>query len=108
MRYRIVACLISALAILIPTAVYVLHISMLGFPDGHRTELDLFDQKLFLPYSVVSVGLGLWAARLAYGPASEKRKRQLIVVVGAFVVTMVSACAAAAWARSSLDAGIGG
>lgn len=106
--FRLFACLLGLVALALSFYAYEEYIRLLGFPDGHITELGAAEKKLAVVFITLSLPLG---SHLLYlGIAADPRKvgaRQVVTVI-LYVLVLVGASAVHHFLETRLDGGIGG
>ena len=105
---RLFACLLGLAALALTFYVYEEYIHLLGFPDGHVTQLGAAEKKLALVFIAVSLPLGLYSLYLGTMADRRKAAARLAVVGILCLLVLVGATAMDYYLRSWLDGGSGG
>ena len=98
---RLLACLLGLAAVVLSFYVYEEYIHLLGFPDGHVTELGAAEQKLAAVFIALSLPPSLYL--LWVGTMVDRSK-----VAAWYLLVLVGTAATDYYLRSRLDGGVGG
>lgn len=105
---RLMACSLGLVALTLSLYVYEEYIRLLGFPDGHVTELGAAEKKLALVFLALSLPLGSSLLFLGTLAAPGKVKGGLAVAGGLYVLVLVGTGVVDYLLQARLDGGGGG
>lgn len=105
---RLLACVLGLAALAVALYVYEEYIRLLGFPDGHVTDLGTAEKTLAAVFIGLSTPLGLYLIYLGTAARQEPTKARWLVVVGLYGLVLVGALVVDRYLRSHLDGGAGG
>ncbi len=105
---RLLACLLGLAAVVLSFYVYEEYIHLLGFPDGHVTELGAAEAKLAAVFIALSLPPGLYLLWVGTMADRSRVAARLIPVGGWYLLVLAGTAATDYYLRSRLDGGIGG
>lgn len=105
---RIIAYLFGCAALAASLFVYLEYVYMLGFPDGHVTELGRAQRSLAYVFIAASVVFGLCFFYLGSVISRRRIDKQLSIVVALYVMSVVVVFLIDSYYRSHLMDGRGG
>lgn len=105
---RLLACLLGLAALALSLYVYEEHIRLLGFPDGHVTELGAAEKKLAVVFIALSLLIGSYSLYLGTMTDRRKTAARLVVATGLYLLLLAGAAATDYYLQSQLDGGAGG
>ncbi|MDN5212917.1 hypothetical protein QQ020_12700 [Fulvivirgaceae bacterium BMA12] len=82
--------------------------SLIGFPDGHRTELDIVYEKVYPVYMVVSLLFILASLYLGGSIRGKPRRKKLKWVFVFFIIFLLSTFVIAHYLYKNFEHGQGG
>lgn len=105
---RSAACLLGLVALALSLYVYEEYIALLGFPDGHVTQLGAAERKLAVVFIALSLPLG--ASLLYLGVLADSRKlgTRLVIAGSLYLLVLMGAVAVDYFLQVHLDGGGGG
>ena len=93
------------LVFLLPLLIYLLHIRWLGFPDGHLTEWDRFQERMFPFFVLINTLAGGGSIFLISRKSSPRRSTFVFIL---YLLPTALCALILALAAAVLDTGVGG
>lgn len=105
---RIIACSFGCAALAASLLVYLEYVYMLGFPDGHITELGRAQRSLAYVFIAASVVFGLCFFYLGSVVSRRRIDKQLSIIVVLYLLSVIVVFLIDSYYRSHLMDGRGG
>ena len=105
---RLLACSLGLAALALSLYVYEEYIRLLGFPDGHVTELGAAEKKLAAVFIALSLPLGSYLLYLGVAADPRNVGARLVIVGSLYALVLVGASVVDHLLQARLDGGIGG
>ena len=105
---RLLACLLGLVALALSLYVYQEYIGLLGFPDGHVTELGAAEKKLALVFIALSLPLGVRLLHLGVLADPRRMGARLVLAGSLYLLVLIGAIVVDHFLQARLDGGGGG